>query len=285
MSGQQRETRDDALARIDTSVAHPARRYDYLLGGKDNFAADRESGDRMVAAFPATRIAMLENRRFLHRAVAYLAGQAGIRQFLDIGTGIPTSPNTHEIAQGIAPESRVVYADNDPIVLAHARALLTSSPAGATAYLDADLHQPEQILTHPDLRDTLDFSQPVALMLVAVLHFIPDTDDPYALVRRLVRALPPGSYLAMSHATYDFVPPRTAAEMDQVLRTEPFRSRTRTEFAAFFDGLDLVDPGIVPVFEWRAEGEPQPRPTAAEVGCYGAIARVGGFASPDRAAR
>jgi hypothetical protein len=274
MSGQQRESRDDPLARIDTSVAHSARRYDYLLGGKDNFAADRESGDRMVAAFPTARTAILENRRFLHRAVAHLAGQAGIRQFLDIGTGIPTSPNTHEIAQRIAPESRVVYADNDPIVLAHARALLTSSPTGATAYLDADLHQPEQILTHPDLRDTLDLSQPVALMLVAVLHFIPDTDDPYALVRRLVHALPPGSYLAMSHGTFDYLPAETAERFSRLASADQTHPRSKAQFAAFFDGLDLVDPGIVSVSQWRGEDEPQPRPTAAEVSCYGAVARI-----------
>jgi hypothetical protein len=260
--------------RIDTTVAHPARRYDYLLGGKDNFAADRESGDRMVAAYPSTRVAMLENRRFLRRAVAYLAGRAEIRQFLDIGTGIPTSPNVHEVAQQIAPESRVVYVDNDPIVLAHARALLTSSPEGATAYIDADLRRPADIVDHPDLRDTLDLSQPVALMLVAVLHFIPDSDDPRGLVGQLVGALPSGSYLAMSHATYDFVPARTADELDQALSAGPFRARTEAEFTAFFDGLELVEPGIVPVIDWKAEGEAQPRPTTAEAGIYGAIARV-----------
>src|SRR5262249_22451014 len=157
------------------------RRYDYWLGGKDNFAADRESGDRIIAAFPTARVAALENRRFMRRAVAHLSREAGIRQFLDVGTGIPTSPNTHEIAQGIAPGARVVYVDNDPIVLAHARALLTSSREGATTYIDADLHRPDEILAHPDLLRTLDLSQPAALMLVAVLHFIPDADDPRGL--------------------------------------------------------------------------------------------------------
>jgi SAM-dependent methyltransferase len=261
-------------ARIDTSVAHPARRYDYLLGGKDNFAADRESGDQMIAAVPTARTGALENRRFLRRAVTYLAGQAGIRQFLDIGTGIPTSPNVHEVAQGIAPECRVVYVDNDPIVLAHARALLTSSPEGATAYLDADLRQPEKILADPDLTRTIDLSQPVALMLVAVLHFIPDSDDPYGLVRPLIDVLAPGSYLVMTHISYDFLPPRTGGQVDQIVRAEPFRARTRPEFAAFFDGLDLVEPGIVSVSEWRAQDEPQPRPAPAEVNGYAAIARV-----------
>ncbi|GIH17402.1 SAM-dependent methyltransferase [Rugosimonospora africana] len=261
-------------SRIDTTVAHPARRYDYFLGGKDNFAADRESGDKLIAAFPTARLTALENRGFMRRAVAYLAGQAGIRQFLDIGTGIPTSPNTHELAQAIAPESRIVYVDNDPIVLAHARALLTSTPEGATAYLDADLRQPEQILAQPDLRATIDLTQPVALMLVAVLHFIPDGDDPYGIVARLVRALAPGSYLVMSHATFDFLPARTVDRVDQITGPETFRGRSKAEFGAFFEGLEFIDPGIVSVAHWRAEREPQPRPSAAEAAVHCAVARV-----------
>ncbi|WP_345631739.1 SAM-dependent methyltransferase [Rugosimonospora acidiphila] len=261
--------------RIDTSVAHPARRYDYLLGGKDNFAADRESADRLIEAFPTMRTWAMENRAFLRRAVTHLAGEAGIRQFLDIGTGIPTSPNTHEIAQGIAPDARVVYVDNDPIVLAHARALLSSTPEGATAYLDADLHKPHEILAHPELRGTLDLSQPVALMLVAVLHFIPDSDDPHGLIAPLIQALAPGSYLVLSHVTYDFVPRETADRLNQIVGSEPFRARSTAEFATFFDGLDPVDPGVVPVQEWRAEHEPQPRPTSAEVGGLAGIARIG----------
>jgi hypothetical protein len=277
VTGQQQESSiapQPVSARIDTSVAHPARRYDYLLGGKDNFAADRESGDLMIAAFPTARTAILENRRFLHRAVTHLAARAGIRQFLDIGTGIPTSPNTHNIAQGIAPGSRIAYVDNDPIVLAHARALLTSSPEGATAYLDADLRQPASILDHPDLHRTLDLSQPVALMLVAVLHFVPDADDPHGIVARLTGALAPGSYLAMSHGTFDYLPPSVADSFDELANAQATRPRSKERFAAFFDGLELVDPGVVPVSEWRAEDEPPPRPTAAEVSCYGAIARV-----------
>jgi hypothetical protein len=168
----------------------------------------------------------------------------------------------------------VVYVDNDPIVLAHARALLTSTPDGATAYLDADLHWPDRILAHPDLRRTLDLSRPVALMLVAVLHFIPDSDDPHRLVARLVDALAPGSYLVMSHATGDFISARTVAELDEIVSDEPFRARTKAEFAAFFEGLEFVEPGIVPVSEWRAENEPQPRPPAEHIGCYGAVARI-----------
>jgi SAM-dependent methyltransferase len=277
VSGQEPDTSSDprpASARIDTTVAHPARRYDYLLGGKDNFAADRESGDRMIAAIPSARTGALENRRFLCRAVTYLTAQAGIRQFLDIGSGIPTSPNAHEVAQGIAPDARIVYADNDPIVLAHARALLTSSPQGATAYLDADLHQPEEILAHPDLRRTLDLSQPVALVLAALLHFFPDSDDPHALLAPLIHALAPGSYLVMSHATIDFLPADVADRAARVTSAEAIHTRSKSEFAAFFDGLQLVEPGIVPTVEWRAENEPQPRPTALEGGCYGAVARV-----------
>ncbi|MEU1606593.1 SAM-dependent methyltransferase [Micromonospora matsumotoense] len=263
--------------RIDTSVAHPARRYNYWLGGKDNFQADRDSGDAMAAAFPTIRTAALENRRFLQRAVAHLAREAGIRQFLDIGTGIPTANNTHEVAQAIAPDARVVYVDNDPIVLAHARALLTSSTEGATAYIDADLREPEKILHHPDLRRTLDLGQPVALMLVAILHFVPDSDDPYAVVRRLLAELPPGSYLAASHATYDLLPPPVAEEARAANRsgTPPgmINLRGRDGFAGFFDGLDLVPPGVVSVAEWRAETEPQPRPAADEVSMYGAVGR------------
>lgn len=260
--------------RIDSTVAHPARRYNYWLGGKDNFGSDRESGDRIAAAFPHIRTAVQENRRFLHRAVAYLAGEAGIGQFLDIGTGIPAEGNTHEVAQRINPRCRVVYADNDPIVLAHARALLTSSPAGATAYLDADLRDPDHILTHPDLAGTLDLGRPVALMLIAILHFLTDDDDPYRIVTRLVAALPPGSYLAISHTTYDFLPPETIAALDAATTGEPFRARTRDQVARFFDGLDLVEPGIVPTTHWRPAVATDPQLTAIQAAAYAAVARI-----------
>ncbi|MFI5837861.1 SAM-dependent methyltransferase [Micromonospora sp. NPDC051300] len=263
--------------RIDTTVAHPARRYNYWLGGKDNFQADRESGDAMAAAFPTIRLSAQENRRFLRRAVRHLAAEAGIRQFLDIGTGIPTADNTHEVAQAVDPHARVVYVDNDPIVLAHARALLTSTPEGATAYLDADLRDPERILAHPDLRRTLDLTRPVALMLVAVLHFVPDGDDPYATVTRLLDALPPGSYLAASHATHDHLPAHLAAEAKAAARGGGphgvINLRGRDEFVRFFDGLDLVEPGVCSVAEWRADGEPEPRPTVVDVSMYGGVAR------------
>ncbi len=261
---------------IDTTVAHPARRYDYWLGGKDNYPADRESGDTIADLFPTIRITAMENRRFMCRAVDYLTRQVGIRQFLDIGTGIPTSPNAHEVAQSIAPASRVVYVDNDPIVLVHARALLTSSPEGATAYLDADLRETDKILRHPDLLELLDLREPVALMLVAVLHFVKDADDPYGAVAQLVAAMPPGSYLVISHATNDHMPPATAAAVDAAdnARRVPFQFRTREQFARFLDGLELLPPGIVSVSEWRADHEPQPRPSVEDTAVYGAVARI-----------
>jgi hypothetical protein len=271
--GSSPAVQESAPASIDTSVAHPARRYDYWLGGKDNFAADRESGDAIAAKFPAIRTAVVENRRFLRRAVTFLAESAGIRQFLDIGTGLPTANNTHDIAQTIAPESRIVYVDNDPLVLVHARALLTSSAAGATAYVDADLREPEKILHGADLRRTLDLSRPVALMLIATLHFIPEDDDPYAIVRRLLEALPAGSYLAASHATSDYLPPALVADISAGKHGRG-RLRTRAEFTRFFDGLELLAPGVVPLAEWRAEDEPKPRPTAAETAMYAGLARV-----------
>ncbi|MFE9207446.1 SAM-dependent methyltransferase [Micromonospora sp. NPDC007230] len=261
--------------RIDPSVPHPARRYDYWLGGKDNFAADRQSGDAVAAAYPAIRTTVIENRRFMQRATRYLAGTAGVRQFLDIGTGIPTSPNLHEIAQGVAPESRVVYVDNDPIVLTHARALLTSEPEGATAYVDADLRDRERILGHPDVRAALDFDRPLALMLVAVLHFLTDADDPYAITRRLVDALPSGSYLVVSHATTDLVPRDVAATAAPVTTTSmiDMAFRSRDQFAAFFAGLELVPPGITPVTEWQPDDPAELRTAAAQASMYAAVAR------------
>jgi hypothetical protein len=260
--------------KVDTTVPHPARRYDYWLGGKDNFAADRESGDAVAAAFPTIRTAIIENRAFLRRAVKFLTAEAGIRQFFDIGTGIPTSPNVHEIAQGIDPTARVVYVDNDPVVLSHARALMISAPEGATAYIDADLHDPDKILNDVDLRRVLDLSAPVALMLVAVLHFIPDEADPYGIVAQLVDALPSGSYLVMSHATYDYMPPETIAELDAADSGRvKFHPRSREDFARFFDGLELLPPGIMSIAEWRADDESSPRPTAEEMASHCAVAR------------
>jgi SAM-dependent methyltransferase len=265
---------------IDTTVAHPARRYNYWLGGGDNFEADRKSGDAVAAAFPAIKITAIENRGFLRRAVTFLIKEAGIRQFLDIGTGIPTADNTHEVAQSLAPESRVVYVDNDPIVLAYARRLLSSTPTGATAYLQADLRRPDVILGHPDLRKTIDLSQPVALMLILVAHFIPEDDDPYRHVATLTGALAPGSHLVMTHATADFWPPEVAANMDAAAKREdsrsrdPFQFRDKAAFSRFFEGMELVPPGIQSVSDWRSDVPPDQRAAAAEAISYGAVARI-----------
>jgi SAM-dependent methyltransferase len=265
---------DEPPSLIDTSVAHPARRYNYWLGGKDNFAADRESGDQIAAVYPSIRTTAIENRAVLRRAVTYLTRDAGIRQFLDVGTGIPTANNTHEVAQALAPDARVVYADNDPIVLHYARALLTSTPQGRTAYLEADLHDPDAILASAEVADILDFQRPVALMLMAVLHFFGDDERPYEVVRRLVDALPSGSYLVMTHATFDFLPPELLARFAELpaAASAQGKVRTRDEVARFFAGLDLVDPGVTLVSGWRPETSQAPR--ASEVACYGAVGRV-----------
>jgi hypothetical protein len=261
---------------IDTSRMHPARRYDYYLGGKDNFEADRTNAEMLAEVYPAARTTAVENRKFLRRAVHMLAAEAGIRQFLDIGTGLPTRPNVHEVAQGVAPESRVVYVDNDPIVLVHARALLTSSAAGRTAYVDADLRNPQDVLDDPDVRGTLDLTQPVALMLVAVMHFITDDMNPYGIVEKLVGAMPPGSYLVMSNGTFDLLPPDVAATLAAAFARsgEPTAPRTRDEFARFFRGHELVEPGIVPVVEWRPDDDPVTRPSPAEAAVYAGVARI-----------
>jgi hypothetical protein len=265
---------------IDTSVAHPARRYNYWLGGKDNFEADRASGDAVAAAFPAIKTTAIENRNFLRRVVTFLVNEAGVRQFLDVGTGIPTADNTHDVAQSLAPESRVVYVDNDPIVLAHARRLLSSSPEGATAYIQADLRQPDGIIGNPELRKILDLSKPVGLILILVAHFIPEEENPHGLIATLAGALAPGSYLAMSHATADFWPPEVAAKMDAAAKREdsrsrdPFQFRDKASFTRFFDGLELVPPGIQSVSDWRSELPAAERAPAAEAISYGAVARI-----------
>jgi S-adenosyl methyltransferase len=265
---------DGGLPGIDFSRPHSARMYDYYLGGKDHFAVDRETAEIAMRSWPAVRIAVRENRKFLARAVSYLAGEVGIRQFLDIGTGLPSASNVHEVAQKVAPDSRVVYTDNDPLVLAHARALLTSSTAGRTAYIEADLREPEKILANPVVRQTLDFSQPVALMLVAILHFIADEEDPGAIVATLLAALPPGSYLVASHVTPEHDPAGVRG-LERTYREGGVMAQVRTasEFGRMiFPGLELVDPGLVLVSEWRPD-EDGPRPKPAEVNWYGAVAR------------
>jgi S-adenosyl methyltransferase len=240
---------------IDTSTAHPARVYDYWLGGKDNFAADREAGEQALLAYPQLAEAVKSNRAFLARAVRYLTGEAGIRQFLDIGTGIPAADNTHQVAQREAPDSKIVYVDNDPIVLLHARTLLTSTPAGTCDYIHADLHNPGEILSQA--ARTLDFSQPVALMLLAILQFIADDEDPAGLVSRLMAALPSGSYLVISHPTDDFNTNRQGESIqrynERVADQATLRGQDGT--ARFFDGLELVNPGVVAVAKWRPASE------------------------------
>jgi hypothetical protein len=268
-------TADDLpIAEIDTSRPHPARMYDYYIGGKNHFAADRVVADAALAHWPAGRIGLRENRRFLGRTVRYLAGEAGIRQFLDIGSGLPATANVHEIAQAVDPSCRVAYVDNDPMVLAHARALLASSPEGRTAYIQADLKSPLDILSSPSVRSVIDFDQPVALMLVAVLHFLGDEDKPETALKTLLDALPPGSYLAASHITAEHEPEGIAA--GQRLYREAgiqMQIRDSDEFASLaFSDLELVPPGVVLVTEWRPDSK-APRPSPAEVSCYGGVAR------------
>ena len=238
-------------ADIDTSVPHIARVYDYWLGGKDNFAVDREVAEKVIGSFPDVLVSVRAQRAFLGRAVRYLVAEAGIRQFLDIGTGLPAADNTHEVAQRAAPESRVVYVDNDPLVLAHARALLVGSPEGATAYLDADLRDVGRILA--EAARILDFSEPVAVVLLGVLHCIPDADDPAALVARLLAAVVPGSYLVVSHPAIDVA----TSQMGESMRgyneqaPVPLTARTHAGVCRFFEGTDLVEPGVVQLHRWR----------------------------------
>jgi len=248
------ESRDGPVM-FDTSVAHVARVYDYWLGGKDNFAADRAAGDQAIEAFPNIPMSARANRAYQARVVRFLAGEVGIRQFLDIGTGIPTANHTHQVAQAVAPESRVVYVDNDPIVLSHARALLASHPAGATDYVDSDLRDPQKILDGAER--LLDFSRPIAVMLMAILQHIDDENDPYAIVATLMDALPPGSYLALSHPASD-IDAEAMAKMAIVLNqmiAEKVTFRDRAAVSGFFAGLELVEPGLVQASKWRPASE------------------------------
>jgi hypothetical protein len=259
---------------IDTSKPHSARVYDYYLGGKNHFAADRETANKVLRDWPSVRTGAREQRAFLGRAVRFLSADVGIRQFLDIGTGLPTTNNVHEIAQAVQPASRVVYVDNDPMVLAHAHALLTSKPEGRTAYIHADLRSPEEILSAAAVRDVLDFTRPVALMLVGILHFIEDADDPASILGTLLDALPSGSYLTASHFTTEHNEAKVGAGVATFMRSGMTgQLRESGDFAALaFHGLELVPPGVVLVSEWRPT-EDGPRPHPAEVSCYGGVAR------------
>ena len=260
-------------ADLQTDRAHAARVYDYLLGGKTNFAADRQAGDRIIAEWPGSRDSAGAARAVMHRLTRRLAEAHGIRQFLDIGTGIPTAPNLHEVAQGIAPDSRVVYVDNDPIVLAHARALLTSTPEGRTAYIDGDLRDPEKLLADPALGGTLDLTRPVALTLINLVHFLPD-ETVHPLVERLLEGLPSGSFLALTAGTADSAPERAA------LASRRYREagienhlRTRAGVERFFDGLELDGPGVVLINRWYPELDDDPVLKDDEVMAYAGLAR------------
>jgi hypothetical protein len=246
------EATADRPAVLDTSAANPARVYDYWLGGKDNFAADRKAAHDAIAANPGILVEVRANRGFLGRAVRLLAAEAGIRQFLDIGAGLPSGDNTHEVAQRIAPDSRVVYVDNDPMVAAHARALLTSSTGGETCCLDADLLDVGELLDQA--RQKLDFGQPIAVMMLMLLHMIPDSERPHELVSRLMAAVPSGSYLVISHPASD-IRAQSMAEMVELLTQTgpPMAARSHADVSRFFDGLDLVEPGVVALPNWRPD--------------------------------
>ncbi|MGW0532767.1 SAM-dependent methyltransferase [Streptomyces sp. NPDC003032] len=257
---------------IDTSKPHPARMYDWFLGGKDNYPVDEEMGRQLVAMDGRVLTMARANRAFMQRATRWLTTQ-GVRQFLDIGTGIPTEPNLHQIAQGIAPETRVVYCDNDPIVLAHAEALLRSTPQGVTEYIQADFREPEKILE--EAARVLDFDRPVALSLVALLHFIADEDGAYDLVDRLMRALPSGSHLMLSHGTGEFTPD-TAQQAGELYKARgmTLALRTRAEVTRFFEGYEMVDPGVAVIDQWKPElGERAPDAGEGPTPGYGAVAR------------
>jgi SAM-dependent methyltransferase len=261
---------DGARVEIDTSRPHPARMYDYYLGGYDNYEVDREAADRVVADSPGVLVSARANRAFLRRAVRVVA-EAGVRQFLDLGTGIPTSPNTHEVAREVVADARVVYVDNDPIVAAHAGARLTSTPG--TGFVLRDVRDPKGVLDHPVVRGLIDFDEPVGLMLVAVLHFVADDEDPAALVAEFSRALPAGSRLILSHGTLDFTPGgATGAVRAYARATAALTLRPHGEVLRFFEGFDLLDPGLVQTPLWRPDGTGTEDPAAlAGVGVYGGV--------------
>ncbi|MEB3369174.1 SAM-dependent methyltransferase [Saccharopolyspora mangrovi] len=259
---------DAPLRDVNTTVAHNARVWNYWLGGKDHYEVDRQVGDHIHGLFPLIADVARADRGFLQRAVVHLAGEVGIRRYLDIGTGLPTADNTHQVAQRIAPESHVVYVDNDPLVLTHARALLASSPTGRTDYVEADARHTEEILRASSR--TLNFQQPIAVMLLGILNFIPDTSQAADVVARLVRAIPSGSYVAISHPTTELDGEANRAAMDfwNKNATPPITARGRDEIAAFVDGLEVLEPGIVSCALWRNPDASEP-----SVPQYGLVAR------------
>jgi O-methyltransferase involved in polyketide biosynthesis len=261
---------------IDTTVPHAARVWNYWLGGKDNYAVDRKIADEILTVFPAQAEIARQSRAFLTRAVSYLAGQAGIQQFLDIGTGLPTADNTHEVAQRLAPQSRIVYVDNDPLVLVHARALLTSTPEGACDYIDADLHGPDKIIT--EAARTLDFAKPIAVMLLGILGYVPDEDEPGSIVAGLMSRMPPGSYLVINDGT-NVVRDQAATEpiegsararavaLYAATRAVPYHLRSPGQIEGFFAGLELIDPGVVSASQWRSLATPSGPPAMVDSFC------------------
>jgi hypothetical protein len=258
---------EESAAKLDTNVPETARIWNYLLGGKDNFAADRAVGDEIIKSLPHFATHARLSRAFLTRAVRFLAGEAGIRQFLDIGTGLPTANNTHEVAQSVAPESKIVYVDNDPLVLVHARALLTSSPEGVTDYVDADLRDPETILR--EAGRTLDFKQPVALMLMGILGHIESDEEAKSIVDSLLAAMPSGSYFAMYDGSDTDEQVREAARIWNISANPKYHLRSPERLLALFDGLELVDPGVISVTQWR----PEPGADTTEISQYCAVGR------------
>ncbi|TMQ91233.1 SAM-dependent methyltransferase [Actinomadura soli] len=259
-------------ADLRTDVAHSARVYDYLLGGKDNYSADREAAEEIVKIAPYMRTSMRASRNFMVRVARHLAADHGVRQFLDIGTGLPTSPNLHEVVQDVDPTARIVYVDNDPIVLVHARALLTSTPEGRSRYIQADLGEPDAILTAPEVHETLNLDEPVALCLLTVIHFIPDDDQALRIVRRLLEPLPSGSFLALSTINIE-----SAAKPLNALKKHNehgirAKGRTMAQITSFFDGLELVEPGVTAVHHWRPDDEAR-KINDSQVSIYGGLAR------------
>ncbi|MGC5015192.1 SAM-dependent methyltransferase [Streptosporangium sp. DT93] len=267
---------DTPGTRIDPTIPSPARIYDYLLGGKDHFAADREAAEHLVRLSPGTREGVRAHRAFLGRAVRHLAENTEITQFLDIGTGIPTQGNTHEIAQRVNPAARVAYVDNDPVVLAHGRALLASSEEGMTTVIEADLRDPDRILSHPDVTGVIDFTRPVALVLVGVLHFITDEENPHELVERYKAAVPPGSRILLSHITLDFAPQVQEEEFTKPYEkgSAPMVPRSHAQVEKFFQGWTMVSPGLVEVVTWRPDENDyqEPIPGGGHAWAYGGLA-------------
>ena len=274
-------TRPADASRIDTTVAHPARRYNYWLGGKDNFAADRASGDRIAKAYPRVVTDAWASRGWMRRVARYLTDEQGVRQFIDVGVGLPVAPNLHEIVQGINPTARIMYVDNDPLVMSHARALLNSAPQGATAYAEVDMHDTAKVLA--EAKDLLDFDLPIAVLYCAVLHFVDDDQQAYDLVARTLNGLPSGSYVAISNFTHDGLGPLARWKIARLKKKRPadgqIRPRTRAQFTRFFDGLDLLHPGVRLVTDWRMDlgAEHEQQSKVAHV--YGAVARKVGLSA------